>query len=120
MACDRRLDVRVLGSLAVRQSKLAALLFSNELHRRLAASGSAATSRAVSESDKWFILPHLLLPDDKAELVAGPSTSLAALNGLGHGGAYLAEAAVQEPGVHAKCEADAQRLWELTMHRVVS
>ena len=42
--------------------RLAALLYSNELARRLDATGSGATCRAACESDKWFILPHLLLP----------------------------------------------------------
>ena len=76
-----------------------------------------ATSRAVCEVDKWFILPQLLLPDDKAELAGGPATTLAALRGLGGGGDYLVDSQVGTPGEHATREEDALRLWEISSVR---
>ena len=112
MACST--DGTYHGWGAFQQSKLASLLFSNELQRRFAASGSGATSRAVCELDKWFILPQLLLPDDKADLAAGPVTTLAALGGLGEGGDYLVDSSVGTPGEHAMIEDDARRLWEVS------
>ena len=59
-------------------------------------------------------MPQLLLPDDKAELAAGPATTLAALSGLGQGGDYLINSQVGTPGEHAKSEDDARRLWEVS------
>lgn len=102
---------------AYQQSKLAALLLSNELNRRLAATGSAAYSLAVCESDKWFYMPQLLLPEDKAELRTGPLTTIAALSGLGAGGSYLVDNQVVTPSEHGLSKSDAQRLWEMSMKR---
>lgn len=122
---DKPLDLSAVNSKATyngwgayQQSKLAALLFSNELNRRLAVAGSGATSRAVCENDKYFYLPQLLLPDDKAALSKGPTTTLAALSGLGGGGSYLVDAQVGIPGQHSQSEADARRLWEWTLARL--
>lgn len=122
---DKPLDLSAVNSKATyngwgayQQSKLATLLFSNELNRRLAVAGSGATSRAVCENDKYFYLPQLLLPDDKAALSKGPTTTLAALSGLGGGGSYLVDAQVGIPGQHGQSEADARRLWEWTLARL--
>ncbi len=111
-------EARYNGWSAYQQSKLAALLFSNELNRRLAVTGSGATSRAVCENDKYFYLPQLLLPDDKAELSAGPATTIAALSGLGEGGSYLVDGQVGTPGEHGLSEGDAKRLWDWTIARL--
>ena len=108
------------GWRAYQQSKLAMLLFSNELNRRFVANGCLATSRAVCETDKWFILPQLLLPDDKKELAAGPTTTMAALRGLGLGGDYLVDGQVGKPGAHALREDDGLRLWETSMTKLSS
>jgi len=116
MACHSEAGYHGWG--AYQQSKLAALLLSNELQRRLAATGSGADSRAVCENDKWFYLPQLLLPDDKAELAAGPATTIAALSGLGEGGSYLADSKVGTPGEHGRSESDARKLWEMLMAKV--
>ena len=113
-----RSETEYHGWRAYQQSVLASLLFSNELNRRLADIGAHATSHAVAESDKWYIHPKLLLPDDRAELASGPTTTLAVLGGVGTGGEYLIRGAVGTPGTHGTCKADARRLWEATMNEL--
>jgi len=100
---------------AFQQSKLAALLFSNQLDQRLAAAGSSATSCAVCESDKWFYHPQLLTPDDKADLTAGPATTLSSLASTTGRGCYWVDGAVGTAGEHGLSEDDALCLWELSV-----
>jgi len=103
---------------AYQQSRLAAILFSNELNRQFSRAGSGATSLAVAESDKWFYMPQLLLEEDKEELMKGPATSIAALAPLpaiAQGGLYLVDSSVQTPSEHATREDDAAQLWEYSM-----
>lgn len=109
------------GWTAYQQSKLAAILFSNEINRQFSTLGSEATSVAVCESDKWFIMPRVLLDDDKKEIAPGPLTSIAALllDSVAYGGKYLVDAQVATPGEHAQSESDAFQLWEYSMrHRL--
>jgi len=102
------------GWAAYQQSKLASILVSNELNRQFSMLGSGASSIAVCESDKWFIMPRLLLDEDKKELEPGPVTSIEALlsdSTAGYAGKYLVDAKLATPSDHATCEASAKELW---------
>ena len=102
------------GWAAYQQSKLAAILMSSELNRQFLGLGSMATSTAVCESDKWFIMPELLLDDDRTQLEPGPVTTMTALfpqPGAEYGGKYLVDSNDATPGEHAMNESVARELW---------
>lgn len=112
------LEATYHGWKAYQQSKLASILVSSELNRQFLTLGSGATSIAVCESDKWFIMPRILLDDDKKELEPGPVTSIEALmadSSAGYAGKYLVDAKLATPSDHATNESTAMELWRCLM-----
>lgn len=95
---------------------MASILFSNQLNKEFAASGTGATSVAVAESDKWFVQERLLLEEDKQDMAAGPASTLAVLcSEQDLGGCYVVDSQAVTPGEHALVEADAEALWAYSL-----
>ena len=107
------------GWTAYQQSRLAAILFSNQLNREFAAASSGATSVAVAELDAWFIGAKLLLEEDKEEMATGPASTLAVLGSeQALGGHYVVDSQSVPPGEHALAAGDAEALWAYSIARV--
>jgi len=106
------------GWAAYQQSRLACILFSQQLQLEFAAANSGATSVAVAELDTWFIDPRLLLDDDKEAMAAGPASTLAVLGSEHAWGAhYVVDSRSVSPGEHAQSAGDAEALWAYSLTR---
>jgi len=123
---DLNMERRYSGWLAYRRSKLANILWTRELARRIAGSGVTANclhpgfvaTRFGDNNRGWFGLligiakrVSALRPDQGAETVV----HLASAEGLeGTSGDYFANSAPATPSVAAQDDTAARRLWDLS------
>ena len=119
------------GLAAYARSKLAQLLFSNELDRRLAALGPArptsnavhpgSVSTDVTRDSKLLSVGIRVAAPFLKSPAEGAATSVYAMTAperAGRGGLYLADERVTEASPAARDEAMAGRLWELSLGMV--